>query len=118
MATRKSSSKATTRARRIVRGLSKVGRTALNRAKPELRKVYGRAKVATAQAGELLREEIHHLSAPKAPARASKLKRAASRRRLTKTGSTVAAKATRAKRAAVRTVRKVARKGARRANAL
>jgi hypothetical protein len=113
MATRKSSSKATTRARRIVRGLSKVGRTALNRAKPELRKVYGRAKVATAQAGELLREEIHHLSAPK-----TKLKRAVSRRRSTKTRSTVIAKATRAKRAAVRTVRKVARKGARRAKAL
>jgi hypothetical protein len=108
MATRKSSAKATTRARRIVRGLSKVGRTALNRAKPELRKVYGRAKVATAQAGELLREEIHHLSAPKA----------AARRRSTKARSTVAAKATRAKRAAVRTVRKVARKGARRAHAL
>jgi hypothetical protein len=107
MATRKSPAKATTRARRIVRGLSKVGRTALNRAKPELRKAYGRAKVATAQAGELLREEIHHLSAPK---------RAASRRRSAKARSTVAAKTARTKRAAVRTVRKVARKGARRAH--
>jgi hypothetical protein len=107
MATRKSPANATTRARRIVRGLSKVGRTALNRAKPELRKAYGRAKVATAQAGELLREEIHHLSAPK---------RAASRRRSAKPRSTLAAKAARTKRAAVRTVRKVAHKGARRAH--
>jgi uncharacterized protein YfaP (DUF2135 family) len=116
MATRKSSSKATTRARRIVRGLSKVGRTAFDRAKPELRKAYGRAKVATAQAGELIREEIHHLSAPKSGARSSKLKSATNRRRSAKPRSTVAAKATRAKRAAVRTVRKVARKGARRAH--
>jgi hypothetical protein len=116
MATRKSPAIPTTRARRIVRGLSKVGRTALNRAKPELRKVYGRAKVATAQAGELLREEIHHLSAPKPAARASKLKLAASRRRRAKPRSSVATKATRTKRAAVRTVRKVARKGARRAH--
>jgi hypothetical protein len=118
MATRKSPSKATTRARRIVRGLSKVGRTALNRAKPELRKAYGRAKAATAQAGELLREEIHHMSAPNPAARSSKLKPAASRRRSAKPRSTVAAKATRTKRAAVRTVRKVARKGARRAHLL
>jgi hypothetical protein len=118
MATRKSPSKATTRARRIVRGLSNVGRTALKRAKPELRKVYGRAKVATAQAGELLREEIHHLSAPKPAARASKLKRAASRRRSAKPRLTVAAKATRTKRAVVRAVRKTAHRGARRANLL
>jgi hypothetical protein len=115
MATRKSPANATTRARRIVRGLSKVGRTALNRAKPELRKAYGRAKVATAQAGELLREEIHHLSAPKPGAR-SKLKRAAGRRRSVKPRSTVAAKVARTKRAVVRTVRKTARKGARRAH--
>jgi hypothetical protein len=119
MATRKSPSKTTTRARRLVRDLSKAGRTALDRAKPQLRKAYGRAKVAartaTAQAGELIRAEIHHLSAPKPGARSSKPKRAANQRRSVKRRSTAAKAA--AKRA-VRTVRKTARKGARRANLL
>jgi hypothetical protein len=115
MATRKYPSKATSRtrsahprkwsapasARRIARGLGKAGQSALKRAKPELRKAYGRAKVAAVQAGELLRSEIHHLSAPKRHAHAAKPARA----------SGTAAKGLRTKRVARRTgaARKTAR---------